>query len=143
MNKFVIVDGLPYLYFNGKTYAVRWDEKGFTVGAEVELTSVPTVTYSEISVKAKCAGHLDSIGENALENPENPEGQNNDENAPQTPENPENPEEEKQDEESVGAEKSIDDMTLAELKDYAKENGIALNGARTKDTIIEAIKGAE
>lgn len=135
MNKFVIVDGLPYLYFNGKTYAVRWDEKGFTVGAEVELTSVPAVTYSEISVKAKCAGHLDSIGETA---PENPEGQNNDENAPQNPENPEG-----QNNESAGAEKSIEEMTLAELKEYAKEHGIALNSARTKDAIIEAIKGAE
>lgn len=61
MNRFVIVDGLPYLYANGKTYAVRWDDKGFTVGAEVKLASVPSVTYSELSVKAKCAGHLDSI----------------------------------------------------------------------------------
>ena len=61
MNRFVIVDGLPYLYADGKTYAVRWDEKGFTVGTEVELTSVPAVTFSELSIKAKC-GHLDSIG---------------------------------------------------------------------------------
>lgn len=133
MNKFVIVDGLPYLYFNGKTYAVRWNEKGFTVGAEVELTSVPAVTYSEISVKAKCAGHLDSIGETE---PENPEGQNNDENA-QTPENPEG-----QNNESAGVEKSIEEMTLQELKDYAKAHDIALNGARTKAEIIEAIKAA-
>ena len=62
MNRFVIVDGLPYLYAGGKTYAVRWDENGFTVGAEVKLASVPAVTYSELSVKGKCAGHLDSIG---------------------------------------------------------------------------------
>lgn len=61
MNRFVIVDGLPYLYANGKTFAVRWDEKGFTVGAEVKLKSVPAVTYSDISIKAKCA-NLDSIG---------------------------------------------------------------------------------
>jgi len=138
MNKFVIVDGLPYLYANGKTYAVRWDKKGFTVGAEVELASVPAVTYLELSVKAKCAGHLDSIGENALENPENPEGQNEDENASQTPENPEG-----QNEESAKTEKNIEEMTLAELKDYAKEHDIALNGARTKDAIIEAIRGSE
>lgn len=66
MNRFVIVDGLPYLYADGKTYAVRWDEKGFTVGAEVKLASVPAVTYSELSIKGKCYGHLDSIGaENA------------------------------------------------------------------------------
>ena len=63
MNRFVIVDGLPFLLAHGKTYAVRWDEKGFTVGAEVKLASVPTVTFSEISILAKCAGKLDSIGE--------------------------------------------------------------------------------
>lgn len=61
MNRFVIVDDLPYLLANGKTYAVRWDEKGFTVGAEVQLTSVPTGTFGELSVKAKCQA-LDSIG---------------------------------------------------------------------------------
>lgn len=62
MNRFVIVDGLPYLIDGGKTFAVRWDDKGFTVGAEVKLASVPEVTLSELSVKAKCAGKLDSIG---------------------------------------------------------------------------------
>lgn len=61
MNRFVIVDGLPFLLADGKTYAVRWDEKGFTVGAEVKLPSVPSVTHSELSIKAQCAGHLDSI----------------------------------------------------------------------------------
>lgn len=60
MNKFVIVEGLPYLKADGKTYAVRWDKKGFTVGAEVELASVPSWTYSELSIKAKCK-NLDSI----------------------------------------------------------------------------------
>ena len=62
MMRFVIADGLPYLLHNGKTYAVRWDEKGFTVGAEVKLASVPTVTLSELSVKAKYPHALDSIG---------------------------------------------------------------------------------
>lgn len=62
MNRFIIVDGQPYLYADGKAYAVRWDEKGFTVGAEVKMASVPSVTYSELSIKAKCAGSLDSIG---------------------------------------------------------------------------------
>lgn len=62
MNRFVIVDGLPYLYAGGKTYAVRWDVKGFTVGHEVKLPHVPAVTYSDLSIKAKCAGKLDSIG---------------------------------------------------------------------------------
>lgn len=60
MNRFVIVDGIPYLSSNGKTYAVRWDDNGFTVGAEVNLTSVPAVTHSELSVMAKCSC-LDSI----------------------------------------------------------------------------------
>lgn len=59
--RFIIIDSLPYLYANGKAYAVRWDDIGFTVGAEVELTSVPSVTYSELSIKAKCPV-LDSIG---------------------------------------------------------------------------------
>lgn len=62
MNRFVIIDGLPYLYANGKVYSVRWDEKGFTVGAEVEKASVPGRTYSDLSIKAKCS-ILDSIGE--------------------------------------------------------------------------------
>lgn len=128
MNKFVIVNGLPYLYADGKTYAVRWDEKGFTVGAEVELTSVPSVTYSEISIKAKCAGHLDSIGEAEI-TPDEPEGSTDDESV--TPDEPEQ------------QEKDLEEMTLAELKDYAKEHDIALNGARTKDAIIEAIRGSE
>lgn len=61
MNRFVIVDGLPYLYANGKTYAVRWDERGFSVGAEVKLPSVPTQTFCDLSIKAKCRV-LDSIG---------------------------------------------------------------------------------
>jgi hypothetical protein len=33
------------------------------VGAEVKLASVPSVTHSELAIKAKCAGRLDSIGE--------------------------------------------------------------------------------
>ena len=61
MIRFVIVHGLPYLLAHGKTYSVRWDEKGFTVGAEVKLASVPARTFSALSVQAKCAGHLDSI----------------------------------------------------------------------------------
>ena len=63
MNRFVIVDNLPYLFAGGKTFAVKWDDKGFTVGTEVKLASVPDITYSELSIKAQCAGNLDSIGE--------------------------------------------------------------------------------
>lgn len=65
MNRFIIVDGLPYLYDGNKVFAVRWDEKGFTIGAEVKLTKAPSVTYREISIFAKCAGRLDSIGAEA------------------------------------------------------------------------------
>lgn len=67
MNRFIIVDGYPYLVANEKAYAVRWDEKGFTVGAEVKLASAPGSTFSELSILAKCRGKLDSIalqGEN-------------------------------------------------------------------------------
>ena len=52
--RFVIVDDLPYLYRDGETFAVRWDEQGFTVGGKVKLAKVPEVTCSELSVKAKC-----------------------------------------------------------------------------------------
>lgn len=62
MNRFIIVDGLPYLTANGKAYKVRWDEDGFTVGAEVEVASVPVGSLTEREIKAKCAV-LDSIGE--------------------------------------------------------------------------------
>jgi hypothetical protein len=61
MNRFLIVDGLPYLYANGSAYAVRWDDKGFTVGNEVNLDFVPYPLYSEMEIKAKCSV-LDSIG---------------------------------------------------------------------------------
>ena len=75
MNRFVIIDGLPYLYADGKTYAVRWNSEGFTVGAEAKFDSVPDVTYSEISVKAKCAGNLDSIKAKAAEEQAEPEAE--------------------------------------------------------------------
>lgn len=62
MNRFIIVNGLPYLYAGGKAYAVRWVDDVFTIGAEIKLASAPTVTYSELSIKAKCHACLDSIG---------------------------------------------------------------------------------
>ena len=61
MNRFVIVDGLPYLYADGCTFAVRWDDKGFSVGDEVQVASSPCPLYGENEIKAKCAT-LDSIG---------------------------------------------------------------------------------
>ena len=123
MNRFVIVDGLPYLLDNGKTYAVRWDENGFTVGAEVELASVPAITHFELAIKAKCAGCLDSIAKHT-EQPEKPEQQQGQTEEPEQPEKPE-----------------FDSMTVPELKEYAQEKGIDLGTAKKKAEIIEAIKG--
>lgn len=120
MNRFVIVDGLPYLLRNGKTFAVRWNEKGFTVGAEVELASVPTVTHSDIAIKAKCRGHLDSIA------------------AQQEPEQEQEVQEPEQEQEEV----DFSGMTVPELKEYAASNGIDLGDARKKADILEAIQNA-
>ena len=126
MTRFIIVDGLPFLYANGKAYRVRWDENGFTVGAEVELASVPSVTYPELSIKAKCA-KLDSIADTEQDTEPATEQQQ---------------EAEQDTEPATEQQQSLDDMSLAELKEYAKAHDIKLNGARTKDAIIEAIKGA-
>ena len=74
MQEFIIIDGLPYLLHCGKAYAVRWDDKGFTVGGIVREGISPTdfPILSELSVKAKCHGKLDSIGKDqeATEEPE-------------------------------------------------------------------------
>ena len=119
MNRFIIVDGLPFLYANGKAYRVRWDDEGFTVGAEVELASVPTCIYSEISIKAKCADNLDSIQDT--------------EPAEKPVQEPEEVQEVKPD---------FANMKLDELKKYASDKGIALKSARTKAEIIEVINNA-
>ena len=66
MNRFIVMDGLPYLYDKGKAYSVRWDDEGFTVGSEVAMTSEPSEVFSELSVKAQCE-NLNSIG--MAENP--------------------------------------------------------------------------
>lgn len=131
MNRFIIVDGLPYLYADGKAFAVRWDEKGFTVGAEVELASVPAYTYSEISILAKCHECLNSI------DPAAPENQEEDPDA-------EGQKEQAEDEKEENTEApSLEEMTVANLKAYAAENGIDLGTATRKAAIIEAIKAAE
>lgn len=124
MNRFVIADGLPYLLANGKTYAVRWDNKGFTVGMEVELASIPTITHGELGILAKCAGRLDSISvhADALEQPK----------------------QEQEDQEQEGQEEPdiIDSMTVAQLKEFAKENGIDIGEAKKKADILEVIRNA-
>lgn len=154
MNKFIIVDGLPYLLANGKVFCVRWDESGFTVGAEVEMASVPDRTYSELSIKAKCAGRLDSISaaepeqeddnaedENTEDQQQSEEPGNDAEAEQEEPEQEDEPEAAEVAEEET--EKAIEDMSLAELKEYAEEHGIKLGSARTKGAIIELINASE
>lgn len=114
MNRFILVDGLPYLYANNSAFAVRWDEAGVTVGDATDVPIIPYPVYSEREVKAKCAV-LDSIGA-IHENQENQES-------------------------TEGT--AFDEMTLADLNAYAKEHNINLNGARTKATIIEAIHAGQ
>lgn len=139
MNRFIIVDGLPFLYANGKAYRVRWNEEGFTVGAEVELASVPTCVYSEISIKAKCADNLDSIqdtepAEKPVQEPE--EVQEVEQEAEQAEEPIQEPEEVQE------VKPDFANMKLDELKKYASDKGIALKSARTKAEIIEVINNA-
>lgn len=125
MNRYIIVDGKPYLYHKGKAYAVRFDEKGLTVSKNVAFPSVPAVTYSELSVRAKCKD-LDSIGKDEMTLADE------DQAAAVTTEP----------EDTVETE-LLDEMTLAELKEYAKANGIDLDGATKKADVLAAIKAAE
>ena len=136
MNKFVIVDGLPYLLAHGKTYSVRLGEKGFVVGAEVEMASVPARTFSELSVRAKCAGHLDSIIV-----PDAMQEQANQDNQPEGTEDTD-PVQDNQPEnvENTEADVNLDSMTVKELKAYAEAQGIDLNGMTKKADILNAIK---
>lgn len=124
MNRFVIVDGLPYLLANGKTYAVRWDDNGFTVGMEVNLASIPTITHGELAILAKCAGRLDSISVAMpdKQEEEDHEAENNE---------PENNEPD-----------ILDGMTVAQLKEFAEDNGIDLGDAKKKADILEKIRNA-
>lgn len=121
MNRFIIHEGLPYLYADGKTYAVRWDDNGFTVGAEVDLTSAPNETFEqdwpEISILAKCET-LDSMGVGGEAETEVTDA-------------------ETEETEAEGFEK----MTVAELKEFAAENGIELK-SKVKADIIDELKAA-
>ena len=128
MNRFVIVDGLPYLLAHGKTYAVRWDDKGFTVGMEVELASIPSVTHGELAIKAKCAGRLNSI-DAAKQDQED-----------QEPGNPANENQEDQKPEPTAG-IDLDGMTVKELKAYAEAHDIDLGDATKKADILAVIKG--
>lgn len=132
MNRFVIVDGLPYLLAHGKTYAVRWDDKGFTVGMEVKLASIPSVTHGELAIKAKCAGRLDSIAQQTT-----PDKQEQEDQEPETPAN------EAQANQELDEQFNLDGMTVKQLKEYAKEHGIDLGDATKKLDIIAVILNAE
>lgn len=122
MNRFIIVDGLPYLFADGKAFACRWDDKGFTVGAEVNLTAAPDWTYSELSILAKCAGNLDSI------NPaETGETEADDSNQPA----------------ETGETEALEKLTVAELKKIAADAGIEVKARSSKAEIIAAIKENE
>lgn len=61
MNRFIILDGLPYLYSEGCVFAVKWDDNGFTVGKQINKKVSPSALYGEREIKAKCV-ILDSIG---------------------------------------------------------------------------------
>jgi hypothetical protein len=134
MNRFVIADGLPYLLAHGKTYAVRWDHKGFTVGMEVKLASIPTITHGELGIHAKCAACLDSITVHAKDNEQQEE-----EDLEQENHEPEQPEQEPEDQKEPDI---LDGMTVAQLKEFAADNGIDLGDAKKKADILAVIKNA-
>ena len=145
MNRFIIVDGLPYLYADGKAYAVRWDEEGFTVGTEVELTFVPEVTYSELSVTAKCHDCLNSIDEPENQvNDTDTEGQNDDTDNMQAENQVNDTDTEGQnDDTDIPEAPAFEELTVSKLKDYAAEHGIDLGKATKKADIIAVIRAAE
>lgn len=90
--RFIIVNELPYLLSHGKAYKVRMDEKSITVGECAEIAQIPAVTYSELSMRAKCA-ILDSIGqqEEQAEEPEQEQQEEQAEEPEKTAENEEEP----------------------------------------------------
>ena len=124
MNRFKIVDGLPYLFADGKFYAVRWDDKGFTVGAEVNLTAAPDWIYGEREILARCR-QLDSIGSDQADAADAADQESVQADAV--------------DQESV----DLESMTVAELKEHAAAVGIEIKARATKAEIIAAIRAAE
>lgn len=150
MNKYVLVDGKPYLWADGRAYAVRKNKDGFKVGNAVELPEIPTRTYSELSINAKFADGFDSIGEDTVDTPdeadtfnavsENVAGVAGDADADNIVIVRDGPDLVIPDEAAVFA---PDEMTVAELKDYALEHGIELNGATVRADIINAIYEAQ
>lgn len=126
MLRFIIMGGLPYLYADGKAYKCRFDDAGFTpTSDEMEIAEEPVSVYREIEIKARCAC-LDSIGGAADEQGEEETADE------QVKDN--TPDDE--------AAKPLSEMTLEELKKYAKAHDIKLGNARTKDAIIKTIADA-
>lgn len=54
MNRFIIIDALPYFVAKGNAFAVKLNDDGFEIGERVEFPNMPSCTYSELEVKAKC-----------------------------------------------------------------------------------------
>lgn len=150
MNKYVLVDGKPYLWADGRAYAVRRNKDGFKVGNAVELPEIPTRTYSEMSINAKFTDGFDSIGEDAVVTPDEADTFN------AVPENVvsgtgdvgggdivivrDGPDLIIPDEAAVF---TPDEMTVAELREYATEHGIDLHGATVRAEIIDTIYEAQ
>lgn len=140
MTRFIIHEGLPYSYVDGKTYSVRWDEKGFTVGAEVDLTSAPPETFEmdwpEISILAKCR-NLDSIGiDGEAETEEITEILDSDNIDADDIVDTDEAESKKGEVEAI---QELEKMTVAELKQFASDNNIEIQ-AKNKAELIEEIK---
>ncbi len=154
MNKYVLVDGKPYLFADGRAYAVRRNKEGFTVGKAVELPEIPTRTYSELSINAKYPDGFDSIGEEEVITPDEPEAEVFTAVSDEAINGRIGAVDADADDIVIvrdGKDLVIpneahefvpDGMTVAELRAYAKEHGYDLGSARTKDAIIEAITKA-
>ena len=117
----------------------------------VELPEIPTRTYSELSINAKFPDGYDSIGEETEDTPDEADAfEAVSENAL---DEADGLTADSDDIVIVRDGKDIvipdeatrfapDEMTVAELKEYAKDNGIELKSARTRAEIIDAIHNA-
>lgn len=64
MPYFIMIDGLPYLFDDGKAFKVSLHYDGYTVGEVFRegISPLEFPLYCEVSIKAQCQGRLDSIG---------------------------------------------------------------------------------
>ena len=116
------------------------------------MTEAPDVTYSEISILAKCHECLNSIDPVAPENQEedpDAEGQKEETDNKQAENQEEDPDAEGQNKQAEGEKEenteapALEEMTVANLKAYAAAKGIDLGTATKKTDIIAAINAAE